>query len=280
MLPHHDCRQIHSPGAARWRRASAVALCLAVAAVAGCDDASPLVNVAEADLNARRASQPLDDLYVENRFDLDVEVQGSLKPGQPIHFTLRGRANFATEDVDIRLSLPEVAAAERSSWEDVQIPIGEETPPHIRVRREFGAGETFRERATVMIPEPGYYLVTATAKQFSDDARTDLPHMVGDVSGRSLYLWTDEHGGRLTETFDTTLFTPDVRKERGPRTPKSKPPRMRKQGPDIACVVYTHPDGSTSTCGQPPVIQPLPPTPPPSATLAVQLVYDAAAGGA
>lgn len=178
------------------------------------------------------------EFAIEARFSLNVDVQGSLKPGQPIHLKLRGTANFATEDADIRLSLPEVSAAERSSWQAIAVPVGEETPPHLRLRRGFTAGETFQARTTLTIPEPGYYYVATSAEQLSDDLMTDLPYMVSDVSQSGLWLWIDEHGGKVTEQFDSTLFALDDRKERGPRTKKSKPPRIHKKGYYTSCTIY------------------------------------------
>lgn len=262
---------------AAWRRRARIALCLVPTAVAACGDEPSLVSPATANVNAEQAGSTANDLVVGNRFDLDVDVQGSLKPGHPIHLTLRGTANFATQDADVRLSLPEVAAAEESGWDVVEIPVGEETRPHIALRREFAAGETFRERTTLTIPEPGYYFVMATAKQYSDDSGTDRPHIVGDVSGKALWLWIDEHGGRVTEKFDTTLFAHDTRKERGPRALRYKAPRIHKKGAQIACTV-SPPDGPILySC--PGDGEAYPPPPPPSATHSFSVIYDKAGGG-
>ena len=53
------------------------------------------------------------DVDFRDRFDIDVEVHGSLKPGHPIQLSVTGRANYATVDAEIRLTLPEVAAAKQ-----------------------------------------------------------------------------------------------------------------------------------------------------------------------
>jgi hypothetical protein len=240
------------------------------------DKPSPLSPIPPAS-DVRATNHVENDLAIANRFDLDVGVEGSLKPGHPIHLTLRGTANFAAKDADVRLSLPEVAAAEKSGWDVVEIPVGEETRPHVSLRRSFSAGERFHERTTISIPEPGYYFVMATAKQYSNDSDTDRPNLVGDVSGKALWLWIDERGGRVTEKFDTTLFAPDMRKERGPRTHKYKAPRTRKKGAQIACTVYP-PDGPMLySC--PGEGEPLPPPPPPTATHSFSVEYDKAGGG-
>lgn len=232
---------------------------------------------AKLNVSADQASGVANDLVVANRFELHVDVHGSLKPGHPIHLTLRGTANFATKDANVRLSLPEVAAAEDSGWDLVEIPVGEVTRPHIAIRRGFAAGETLRERTTLTIPEPGYYFVMATAKQYSDDINTDQPHVVGDVSGKALWLWIDEHGGTVTEKFDTTLFAQEMRKERGPRTPKYKSPRIHKKGAQIACTVYPPTEPILYSC--PGDGETYPPPLPASATHSLSVVYDKAGGG-
>lgn len=210
------------------------------------------------------------EFVVEDRFTLRVEVEGSLKPGQPIHLKLAGTANFATEDAEVRVSLPEVSAAERSSWDAIAMPVGEEIVPHLRLRRGFTAGERFHARTTLAIPEPGYYFVAAAAKQHSYDRMTDLPYMVSDVSQSGIWLWIDDHGGRVTERFDSTLFSPDDRRERGPRTKKSKPPRIHKKGYHTSCSLYPSDPIVIQAC---PGTNPVPPAAG-SGTQSYSVVYD------
>jgi hypothetical protein len=57
-----------------------------------------------------------------------------------------------------------------------------------------------------------------------------------------MWLWIDEHGGRVTAEFDSTLFSGDARKERGPRASRYKPPRVRrKDDVYVACTVSPWP---------------------------------------
>lgn len=149
------------------------AAALAAVLLTGCVDETPSSLEVASDapaLGAQTPAQPAStpEMVIEPRFEIDLEIDGPLKPGHPIHLTVRGGARFATQDAEVRLILPEVAAAERSSWELIEIPVGEDLPPHLRIRKGFAAGETFRERATVTIPEPGYYYVLATVLQHSD----------------------------------------------------------------------------------------------------------------
>lgn len=62
--------------------------------------------------------------------------------------------------------------------------------------------------------------------------------MVGSGAARELWLWIDEHGGRMTETFDPTLFPAGTRRVRGPLGSERKPPRLRDGGRYITCSIY------------------------------------------
>ncbi len=269
------------------RRLPVVCLVAVGAALLGaCEDDAPSPFATAADPSpssiAGTAGAPGPDLVIEPRFEIEVEVNGVLKPGRPIHLTVRGSARYATEDAEVRLLLPEVAAAERSSWELIEIPVGEDLSPQFRMRKGLAAGETFRERATVTIPEPGYYYVLATVLQHSDDPRINSEgHVIGTGAGREMWLWIDEHGGRVTDRFDPTLFPEGSRRVRGPLGSEQKPPRVRDGDVVITCSVW--PVGGVTVadygCPQPPDGG-WPPSTPPSATAAVTVTYsDAGTGG-
>ncbi|MBB4634347.1 hypothetical protein [Longimicrobium terrae] len=228
------------------------------------------------------------DLVVPPRFDLDLDVAGSLKPGHPIHLSVRGSAHYATEDVQVRLILPEVAAAKRSNWEVVKVPVGEELQPEMSIRKSFQNGERFHGKVTVTIPEPGYYHLIATIIQRSEERTVDdRGHVVGSGAGRDVWLWIDEHGGRMTDQFDPSLFPAGTRAVRGPRGSEKKAPRIRDGDAVITCsitpefgeVSYSV---ATSGCPLPPDSTKIGITPPPApnATTAATVTYnDMGAGG-
>lgn len=213
-----------------WRTALAAACTL----VAGCTDKgltpSAPIDDPRAALASTAQTTGTTPLTILPRFEIDLDVEGSLKPGHPIHLTVRGQSNFATRDATIQLLLPEVAAAERSSWDLVELPVGEEIAAHAELRKSFAAGERFHERTTITIPEPGYYNVLAIALQRSDDRETDGATLVGRGASRALWLWIDEHGGRVTTEFDPTIFAEGIRPVRGPHGSDRKPPRLRHGG--------------------------------------------------
>lgn len=264
---------------------AACAAALSAVALAACADEaqSPIAADPARAVQTSAEGMPGPDLVITPRFTMDVDVDGPLKPGRPIHLTVRGSALFATQDAEVRLTLPEVAAAERSSWELVEVPLGGDVPPHFRMRKPFTAGEDFRERATVTIPEPGYYYVLATVIQHSDDPRVDARgQFIGSGASRELWLWIDEHGGRVTDRFDPTLFPEGTRRVRGPLGSERKPPRVRDGDLVITCTLM--PAGgytvSSSPCPQPPDGGYPTTNPPPSATAAVTVTYsDVGTGG-
>jgi hypothetical protein len=208
----------------RYKSAQTTFIAISALALTGCRDdvRSPLsVNQPVLAVNAEQFSEPNADLAAAVRFDLDLKVGGSLKPGEPIHLLIRGRALYQTNQAEVMLVLPEVAAAEQSSWRRVVVPLGRRARPHLDVVRTFRAGEEFHERSDISIPVAGYYHIYAFVRQLSSDRESDPPGLIADQAGRDLWLWVDEHGGTVTETFDTTLFVGSRWQTAGPR-PGSK----------------------------------------------------------
>lgn len=215
-----------------------------------------------------------------------MEARGSFKPGHPIHITFEALANFATEDGEVRLTLPEVASAEASGWDIVITPISEDIPSHLRVRRSFAAGESVRERLSLTIPEPGYYHVIATGYAHPG-VTTPAPLFAGDVSRRDFWIFVDENGGRFTDDFDTTLIAQGYRQQVGPRSSEKKQARLRGEDVTIACALmpgggYTISSrGSTVMSPCPGMTPSEPPPPPPPATASFRFTYvDAGAANA
>lgn len=265
------------------------------ALMVGCtDQPSTPVAALEADVPPAyyaAATAPRPEFESRARFDLEVEATGPFKPGHPIHLTLKAKANFATEDGEVRLTLPEVAAAEDGGWSEVVVmPTDGESRPHVRVRKQFAPGDAVREKAVLTVPEPGYYYMIATG--YSHPTSDLAPIVAGDVSRRDYWLWIDERGGRVTETFDTTLFSPGERKQPGPRGSERKAPRTRRGDANITCsIIPTSISGETDTttvfllsgCPPPPDTSLWvgnPPPPPPSATATFKIVYTHTAAGA
>lgn len=257
-----------SPGHA----ARLIAGAFAAVFLSGCTD-DPAGLVGSADPSARYEGatdvpHPLVKHTPEPSFDLEVEAVGSFKPGHPVQLTLSAKANSDVHDGELRVTLPEVASAEDSSWDVVVMEVGEEFRPHIEVRQSFSAGDRIRERVTLNIPEPGYYHIAATGYRHSSEAE---PGRLADVSRQDYWLWIAEHGGKLTTAFDTTLFSGDDRRQTGPRGSQLRPSRVRSKGANITCTLLPGDDGTItllSGCPGPgPVITE------PSATATFKVIY-------
>lgn len=162
--------------------------------------------------------------------DISLEVRGSLRPGVPIEFIIRGKANVAVEDASIQVVLPVVAAAERSSWQAILLPTDDqEVQPQARWLRRFSRGDTFEERFSLVIPEPGYYEVIASAtlaKQFVDGRWID------NAIPQRAWIWVDHANGKVTETFDFSVLPPDATSTSGPLTRTGEPFRLRMGSED------------------------------------------------
>lgn len=284
------------------RRTHPVVLAAVVAAgslLGGCSDDRQETPVSPPDAAgghyavAPGAPPPAPEFVSSPPFDLDVAVHGSFKPGHPLHLSLDAVANSATADGELRLTLPEVASAEESGWDVVVLPMNREFRPHLRIRKGFREGERVRERTTITIPEPGYYHLIATGVRHPS---TSEPYAstIPSVSSREFWLWIDEHGGRLTEEYDTTVFAAGTREQTGPRGSERRVSRIRRGdgdytiscslmpsdpvifGADTSTVVImspcpTYPDTTTTTN----------PPPPPSATATFSVTYlDGGAGNA
>jgi hypothetical protein len=210
-----------------------------------------------------------------------------------MHFSVRGKARYATQDVEVKLVLPEVAAAKRSNWTLVNVPLGDTLPAEIGIRKSFSAGERFDGEATVVVPEAGYYHAIATVIQRSDERTTDQGVIVGSGAGREVWIWVSEDGGRITDQFDPTLFAEGTRMAAGPLGEDRRPPRIRHGDVVITCTimaalplepnepkrVYSY-SVSATECPAWPIGEIIPPTSPPSATALVTVVYsDIGAGG-
>lgn len=253
------------------------------ALLAACSDqqATSVASTNGSRVHAAWVDAPQGEFESRPRFELQVEAAGSLKPGRPIHLSLTANANFGTADGEVRLTLPEVSAAEDGGWDQVVTPVNQESRPHIRVRKRFGEGEVLREQRTLMIPEPGYYHVIATGYQHRSQSVLE-PVGAGDVSRRDYWLLIDERGGRLTAEFDTTLLAPGIRKQSGPRTSEKRPARVRSRDANITCALMPASDSAsdtvvlTSGC---PEGEPIYIGSPPSATATFKITYaDAGAG--
>jgi hypothetical protein len=114
--------------------------------------------------------------------------------------------------------MPEVEVARRSGWgEDYWIPVGEPLPALVSDRSAIGEGQSRKLSTTATIPAPGYYRVVATVFKRSDEANVVDGYIVHSGTHRELWLWIDERGGHVTESFDASLISAEYVPQPGPR---------------------------------------------------------------
>jgi hypothetical protein len=197
-------------------------MCGVVAIAGGCSDDLGLGSDPDESGGASGGLQPPAAIQ---RFDVQLRASGSFRPGDPVQITLTGRANLRTGDAEVRLVLPEVAAARQSSWDRVHIPLGEPLAPELSDRGALSHGQSLTRTANVVIPRPGYYQVVASILQRSradGDEATARGELNQDVAHAELWLWISESGGKATARFDPTLFPAGTWVVPGPLTPTTQ----------------------------------------------------------
>lgn len=161
-----------------------------------------------------------------DRFAVQLRASGSFRPGEPVQITVTGRANLRTSDAQVRLVLPEVAAARESGWNGFHLPMDHPLTPELAERSAMSHGQSLTRTANVVIPRPGYYQVVASLLRGSaagDDERPARGELDQDVAHAELWLWISESGGKVTERFDPSLFPAGTWAVPGPLTPTTGP---------------------------------------------------------
>jgi hypothetical protein len=111
--------------------------------------------------------------------------------------------------------MPEVQNARNSGWgDDYRVPNGFVQP--IASKGQSLAQNARAELSSVVsVNAPGYYRVSVRAAGESAPSRRGWS-TVQDVVIEDMWLWIDRSGGRITSTFDTTLFPDSIVPQPGP----------------------------------------------------------------
>jgi hypothetical protein len=215
------------------------AVAAALVLLAACSDDTPALPAPPEppDLTARDGAPS--SIPTRPRFTLDLQANGALRPGSPIQLVLTATGTAETPEADVEIVLPEVAAAEASSWTDYR-PITDRPIPSAASRRvALGVGGRTVLQHTVTFPVPGYYTVLASARARDSDSIPDLQdgELLLDESHTVLYLLVDEQGGRMMATLDRRAMPPTSVGLLGPRHDRTgvaappanlaRPPRPR-----------------------------------------------------
>lgn len=206
----------------RVRNVGAALCCAALMTAAACSDddlptaAPPVDGAGVGELSAPRAVA---------RFGVEVQANGSFRPGQPIQITVQARANLRTTDAEVRLVLPEAAALKRGGGERMVMRPNEAPQPELSERQGMARGQSLTRTATITIPKPGYYQVIASVEQHSDvtqDERDAGGLPASNIEHDVIWLWISESGGRATEDFEPERFPAGTHEVAGPLTPETE----------------------------------------------------------
>lgn len=216
------------------------ALCGVVLVAAACDDELSTGPGGGEENGGLSAPRSLD------RFAVEVRASGSFRPGQPVQITVNARANLRTSDAEVRLVLPEVAAAREQGWRKMEMEPGRAFTPELSTRQSMSRGQSLTRTANVVIDQPGYYQVVATVVQRSDrdvDERPSGGEAVQEVAHDVVWLWIAESGGRATDDFLPGLFPAGTHAVPGPLTAATQP------RPGAGDETINGPRGSRSPAG-------------------------------
>jgi hypothetical protein len=210
----------------RSRRAAVAGV---LALLAACSDDTPSLPAPgePPDLTARDGAPS--SIPTRPRFNLDLQVNGALRPGVPIQLVLTATGTAETSAADLEIVLPEVASAEESGWTDYRPIQGRAVPAAASRRVSLGNGGKTVLQQTVTFPQPGYYTVLASARTRDADSIPDVENgeLLLDESHTALYLLVDERGGRMMSALDRRALPPTSLGLLGPhreRTGVAAPP--------------------------------------------------------
>jgi hypothetical protein len=163
-------------------------------------------------------------VVIVNRFEIGLEVSGALRPGAAIALRATARANLETADAIMWIVMPEAEFGREASWRFAGTPTGVPFRPIASLRRAFQESGVASQVATITIPVPGYYRVMAAIKSDAVPPASVHAEIVQDFAYRELWLLIDEDGGRVTESFDTSLLPPGADDSPGPFRQKEPSP--------------------------------------------------------
>ncbi len=198
----------------------------AVLVLSGCVDRPTEVRVP----SSRIAGQVRADATVEvqpiERMAVSMAVSGAFRPGTPVQVQVSLTATLAT-DAAVGLFAPELDARR----DDRSRVIPDSSVAAARTFRILlGAGETTERTATIVFPEPGYYRVSVAASEARPYARVVGGRPVIGAAVAEAWVWVHEDSGRVTPSFDPTVFGRNYRSVIGPRRPRSAPRPAPAQG--------------------------------------------------
>ncbi len=155
--------------------------------------------------------------------DVDIRVDGPLKPGSRTELTVEVEGNLDPYKSEVQLRLPEVSALETRKS---QVEAGKALPEQASWSQRIGKGRPFRARSTVQIDDPGYYQVIASVSAQDANVTSSDGKLIKNTAVQTVWLWITESGGEVKSTFDRSLYSENERSQPGPLTKISEAPKL------------------------------------------------------
>lgn len=204
-------------------------LCLAL----GCDSAStpPLESATPPQETTTAPNTRTGGISFTHRFDLDLSVEGSLKPGSVGTVVVDVKNNLRLAQADVRVTTPELSAmkAARKSGQTPTLEMGTPVQPHASWSASMGRGQSTQRRTSVHFDEPGYYQVIAhvTPSDEEEFGATSEGQLVQNAERKDVWVWIDEAAGTVTQERVSEIYPENARSEPGPLTLNSEPQRLK-----------------------------------------------------
>lgn len=181
-------------------------------ALAGCSDVKgpevePAPSFSQQEDQGRAASPPegdggtvkVADMAARKWFRISINATPTLRPDALIGVTVTYTANFATDDADLFVTLPEVEAAEGSGWDErYRKPVGTQRPVKAESNHSLVAGGRVTHSISFKVPVAGIYRVHATARS-NKTAPDETSDRTQQSAYKTLWLLVDESGGRTLD---------------------------------------------------------------------------------
>jgi len=98
--------------------------------------------------------------------------------------------------------------------------MNEALPSAVEVRQQIASRQTVNRTKRIMIEEPGYYRILATAHAPEAPATAENGKWIDNFTSEILWVYVSETGGRITDRFTPDVLPDDARKQPGPLTMK------------------------------------------------------------
>ncbi len=145
------------------------------------------------------------DLAADERFDIRLEVSGSLASGDALVARATASSKVSTAEAEISIRIPQLAliGPNGTTARDV---VGQPIAPRGSRVASMRSPTPNVVTSETIIPAPGYYQVIASVVKRSDEPDELNGRHVLPARHTSLWVYVDEKGGRVTEKYDPTVI--------------------------------------------------------------------------